>query len=95
MKFSINQPLSWTDGSGRRHMAVLSTESRGLIRCESTTMGTEILPRAEAEAFVQMVQDHHGGQFLKPKRKPSAKRCVEAIRYGHQLMSWAKSPRMV
>ena len=94
MKFSITQPLSWTDGSGRRHMAVLSVEGRGLVRCESTTMGTEILPRAEAEAFVQMVQDRHGGQFLKPKRKLGTKRCVEAIRYGNQLMGWAKSPRM-
>ena len=90
MKFSITQPLSWTDGSGRRHMAVLSTEGRGLVRWESTTMGTEILPKAEAEAFVHCILEN-GGQFLKPKRKPSAKRCVEAIRYGHQLMSWAKS----
>ena len=94
MKFSVTQPLAWTDGSGRHQMALLSTEGRGLVRCESTTMGTEILPRAEAEAFVQMVQDRLSGQFLKPKRKPSTKRCVEAIRYGNQLMGWAKSPRM-
>ena len=82
MKFSITQPLSWTDSSGRNQRAVLWTEGRGgrgLVRCESTTMGTEILPRAEAEAFVRMVQDHLNGQFLPPKRKLSTKKILSIL----------------
>ena len=80
MKFTVTQPLSWTDGCGRHQMALLSVEGRGLVRCESTTMGTEILPRTEAEAFVQMVQDRHGGQFLPSKRKLSTKKILSALR---------------
>ena len=80
MKFSVTQPLSWTDGSGRRQMALLSVEGRGLVRCESTTMGTEILPRAEAEAFVQMVQDRLSGQFVRSKRKPSTRQALAVLR---------------
>ena len=79
MKFSITQPLSWTDGSGRRHMAVLSTEGRGLVRCESTTMGTEILERPQAESFVHCILEN-GGQFLPSKRKPSTRQALAVLR---------------
>ena len=79
MKFSVTQPLSWTDGSGRRHMAVLSTEGRGLVRCESTTMGTEILKRWQAESFVECILEN-GGQFLLSKRKPSTRQALAVLR---------------
>lgn len=78
MKFSVNQPLSWIDGSGRRHMAVLSVEGRGQVRCESTTMGTEILKRWQAEAFVECILEN-GGQFLPSKRKLSHKKILKIL----------------
>ena len=31
MKFSVTQPLAWTDGCGRHQMALLSVEGRGLV----------------------------------------------------------------
>ena len=80
MKFSATQPLSWIDGSGRRQMAVLSVEGRGLVRCESTTMGTEILPRAEAESFVRKILEN-GGQFLPSKRKLSTKKILSNLNH--------------
>ena len=79
MKFTNTQPLAWTDGCGRRHMAVLSIEGRGLVRCESTTMGTEILERPKAESFVQYVLEN-GGQFLPSKRKPSTRQALAVLR---------------
>ena len=80
MKFTVTQPLSWTDGSGRSQMAVLSVEGRGLVRCESTTMGTEIISKKAAESFVQMVQERNGGQFLPAKRRLSNKKILSALR---------------
>ena len=79
MKFTITQPLLWTDGSGRRQMAVLSVEGRGRVRCESTTMGTEILKRSQAEDFVHCILEN-GGQFLPSKRKFSTKKILAIIR---------------
>ena len=79
MKFSITQPLAWTDGSGRHQMAVLSVEGRGLVRCESTTMGTEIISKQAAESFVQYVLEN-GGQFLPSKRKPSTRQALAVLR---------------
>ena len=79
MKFSITQPLAWTDGCGRRQMAVLSVEGRGLVRCESTTMGTEILKRSQAEAFVSVILEN-GGRFLPAKRKPTTRQALANLR---------------
>ena len=79
MKFSKTQPLSWIDGSGRRHMAVLSVEGGGFVRCESTTMGTEILKRWQAESFVECILEN-GGQFLPSKRKPTTRQCLAVLR---------------
>ena len=78
MKFSITQPLSWIDGSGCRHMAVLSVEGGGFVRCESTTMGTEILKRWQAESFVECILEN-GGQFLPPKRRLSTKKILSIL----------------
>ena len=80
MKFSVTQPLAWTDASGRRQMAVLSVEGRGQVRCESTTMGTEILERKQAESFVKYVLDN-GGQFLPSKRKLSNKQILSYLNH--------------
>ena len=79
MKFSVTQPLAWTDGCGRRQMAVLSVEGRGLVRCESTTMGTEILKRSQAESFVHCILEN-GGQFLPSKRKLSTRQIAARLR---------------
>jgi len=79
MKFTVTQPLSWTDDRGRSQMAVLSVEGRGLVRCESTTMGTEILERTKAESFVHHVLEN-GGQFLPAKRRLSTKKILSALR---------------
>ena len=82
MKFSKTQPLSWIDGSGRRHMAVFSVEgswNSGFVRCESTTMGTEILKRSQAESFVECILEN-GGQFLPSKRKPTTRQCLAVLR---------------
>ena len=79
MKFSVTQPLSWTDGSGRRQMALLSVEGRGQVRCESTTMGTEILERPQAESFVHCILEN-GGQFLPAKRKLSTKKILSTLK---------------
>ena len=79
MKFSITQPLAWTDGCGRHQMAVLSTEGRGLVRCESTTMGTEIISKKAAESFVHCILEN-GGQFLPSKRKPSTRQALAVLR---------------
>ena len=79
MKFSITQPLAWTDDSGRRHMAVLSVEGRGLVRCESTTMGTEIISKQAAESFVHCILEN-GGQFLPSKRKLSNRQILKVLR---------------
>ena len=78
MKFSITQPLSWTDGCGRQQMALLSVEGRGMVRCESTTMGTEILKRSQAESFVHCILEN-GGQFLPSKRKPTTKQALAVL----------------
>jgi hypothetical protein len=79
MKFSRTSPLAWTDGSGRRQMAVLSVEGRGMVRCESTTMGTEILKRWQAEQFVECILEN-GGHFLPSKRKLSTKKILSILR---------------
>ena len=78
VKFSKSKPLSWIDDSGRCQMAVLSVESRGFVRCESTTMGTEILERSKAESFVGYVLAN-GGQFLPSKRKLSNKQILSNL----------------
>lgn len=78
MKFSATTPLAWEQG-GQRHMAVLSIEGRGLVRCESTTMGTEILPRHQAEAFVHCILEN-GGRFLPSKRKPTTRQILAVLR---------------
>ena len=79
MKFSATQPLSWTDGCGRRQMALLSVERRGQVRCESTTMGTEILKRSQAEDFVHCILEN-GGQFLPSKRRLSTRKILSTLR---------------
>ena len=79
MKFSKSKPLSWIDDHGRCQMAVLSVEGHGFVRCESTTMGTEILERSKAESFVSYVLEN-GGQFLPPKRKLSNKQILSIVR---------------
>ena len=78
MKFSRTQSLAWTDSSGRRQMALLSVEGRGHVRCESTTMGTEILKRSQAEDFVHCILEN-GGQFLPSKRKLSTKEILSIL----------------
>lgn len=78
MKFTAAQPLSWTDGCGRQQMALLSVEGRGQVRCESTTMGTEIISKKAAESFVHCILES-GGQFLPSKRKISTKQALAVL----------------
>ena len=59
-------------------MAVLSVEGRGLVRCESTTMGTEIISKKAAESFVHCILEN-GGQFLPSKRRLSTKKILSAL----------------
>jgi len=71
MKLNTKRPLFWTHNN-QRHMANFTSLGNGYVMCQSTTNGTEYLKKEDAEAFADLII-FNGGEYLKPKRKLTAK----------------------